>query len=167
MNSIKWQSPSTQEVKIALLKANLTVAEFARIIKSNQRHVLRWLNGHTPIPYLPFHVLAHLADKQSSFISKLTTKQIDLKSVINKKALTNQSWEVPTPSEIQHIVSSLGMSTLTLAHLFNVNQRTVRRWLSGETPINYIAWMLLVYKASGIQMWLISRKHNLIHRCSG
>lgn len=167
MNSIKWQSPSAQEVKLTLLKANLTVAEFARIIKSNQRHVLRWLDGHTPIPYLPFHVLAHLADNQSSFISKLTTKQIDLKSVINKKALVNQNWEIPTPSEIRHIVNCLGMSTPTLKHLFNVNQRTVRRWLSGETPINYIAWMLLVYKASGIQMWQNISDHNLIHRRSG
>lgn len=54
----------------------------------------------------------------------------------------------PTPSEIKHVLVSIGLSGSKAADLLGVNSRTVRKWTGGEQRMPYSAWKLLLLNVS-------------------
>lgn len=49
----------------------------------------------------------------------------------------------PDPAYISALVESTGLSQPRLGRLLGTNERTVRRWCSGETPAPYVAQFAL------------------------
>ncbi|PKD40507.1 transcriptional regulator [Methylomonas sp. Kb3] len=78
---------------------------------------------------------------------------------IRDECLTGYSdlWPTPTGDEVREIIR---MTTLTggqvakLVGLTSNGSRTVRRWVSGESPIPYAVWAILCDCAGYSSIWL-------------
>ncbi|MDR3443291.1 MAG: transcriptional regulator [Legionella sp.] len=62
-------------------------------------------------------------------------------------------WEKPTGEEIKVALSMAGWSGVELSRRIDTNDRTVRRWLSGDQPIPYAVWCILCVEANLGQIW--------------
>ncbi len=55
-----------------------------------------------------------------------------------------------TPKQYREALDRVGLSQVGAAHFFFVNQRTSRRWASGEQPvprtIEIILWLMMKFK---------------------
>lgn len=62
-------------------------------------------------------------------------------------------WAAPTGEEIKAALAIAGWSGVELSRRIDTNDRTVRRWLSGDQPIPYAAWCVLCAEANLGQIW--------------
>ncbi len=62
-------------------------------------------------------------------------------------------WVVPTVEEIKAVLAMTGWSGVEFSRKIDTNDRTVRRWLSGDQPIPYAAWCVLCVEANLGQIW--------------
>lgn len=55
-----------------------------------------------------------------------------------------------TPEKFQAAIEKLGLSQVKAARLFGYNERTTRRWASGEDPvpriIEIVLWLMIKFK---------------------
>ncbi|MEX3968112.1 MULTISPECIES: transcriptional regulator [Paraburkholderia] len=68
----------------------------------------------------------------------------------------DEGWEQPRGAEVQELVRRIGLSGRALARVLGLSKhggRQVRRWISGETPIPYIAWAILCDMAGFGTIW--------------
>lgn len=65
-----------------------------------------------------------------------------------------EGWLRPTPEEIRFLISEIGLSGSQVAKLTGVKEsRQVRRWISGDAPISFAAWALIVESAGYGKIW--------------
>lgn len=62
-------------------------------------------------------------------------------------------WVTPSGQEIKAALAMAGWSGVEFSRRISVNDRTVRRWLSGELPIPYVAWCVLCVEANLGKIW--------------
>lgn len=62
-------------------------------------------------------------------------------------------WVVPTVEEIKAVLAMTGWSGVEFSKKIDTNDRTVRRWLSGDQAIPYAAWCVLCVEANLGQIW--------------
>lgn len=69
-------------------------------------------------------------------------------------------FEAPAGSDVQQLISELGMTDIEVALFLGVNlspeaigSGTVQRWKAGKTPIPYPCWALLAFKAGYGPIW--------------
>ena len=68
----------------------------------------------------------------------------------------DEGWERPRGAEVQEVVRRIGLSGRALARVLGLSEhggRQVRRWISGETPVPYIAWAILCDMAGLGTIW--------------
>lgn len=66
-----------------------------------------------------------------------------------------ENWSTPTGPEIKTALAIAGWSGVEFSRRIDTNDRTVRRWLSGDQPIPYAAWCVLCVEANLGQIWKI------------
>jgi hypothetical protein len=83
---------------------------------------------------------------------------IDIHTPIRAECLlpADEGWERPRGAEVQEVVRRIGLSGRALARVLGLSEhggRQVRRWISGETPVPYIAWAILCDMAGLGTIW--------------
>ena len=63
------------------------------------------------------------------------------------------SWSPPSPDEIRAVLSMANWSTTEFARKAGIEDRTARRWASGEKPMPYLAWCVLCAQAGLGELW--------------
>ncbi|HHD7476778.1 TPA: helix-turn-helix domain-containing protein [Klebsiella oxytoca] len=65
-----------------------------------------------------------------------------------------EQWEPPTGTELRYLLEDvLCLSQEGLARYVGVTSRTVRRWVSGESPVAYSVWCVLCIDAGLPPIW--------------
>lgn len=64
-----------------------------------------------------------------------------------------EGWTAPTPDELQTILARVKWSAANLQTMLGVTDRTVRRWLSGESEMPFAPWCILAYQAGYGEIW--------------
>ncbi len=59
--------------------------------------------------------------------------------------VSGENWEKPTAPEIQLIRSLIPLTDIQLANRLDVDERTIRKWKSGQTKIVYTTWCCLCW----------------------
>lgn len=57
--------------------------------------------------------------------------------------LPGEDWSRPKPAEVRHVLSMITLSDMQLADRLHINERTVRKWRSGETEMVFTTWCCL------------------------
>jgi hypothetical protein len=63
------------------------------------------------------------------------------------------SWMPPNPDEIAAALSMASWSTSEFARKAGIEDRTARRWASGEKAMPYLAWCVLCVQAGLGELW--------------
>jgi len=89
-------------------------------------------------------------------------------TTIRPSALTAYSaeWDHPSPTEIKIAMQAAGWRAVDFHKAIGVNDRTVRRWLSGDKPMAYATWCVLCSQAGYGDIWkhvfLKANKENIL-----
>lgn len=71
-----------------------------------------------------------------------------------------QFWAEPTGAEIQEVLRRASFSGRSAEAFLGLSSnsagRTVRKWISGQSPIPYSAWALLCHAAGFGEIWVES-----------
>ncbi len=70
--------------------------------------------------------------------------------------LPHSDWTEPTPEEVRAVMKKANWTGEEFARRVGVEGRTVRRWSSGDKPINYPAWCVLCMQAGLGKIWTFS-----------
>lgn len=77
-----------------------------------------------------------------------------IKGSIRPDCLRNASnWTPPNSHEIRIALNMAGWSGVEFSKRIIVNDRTIRRWLSDEMEIPYVAWCVLCAQANLGLIW--------------
>ncbi|WP_273840523.1 korC [Providencia rettgeri] len=65
---------------------------------------------------------------------------------------TGEKWERPNTRDINQIRSMIPMTDIALANLLDVDERTIRKWKTGETRMVFTTWCCLCLLATEINI---------------
>ena len=78
---------------------------------------------------------------------------IELERFNPETLCSGESWMVPTAAEVSVLLSMIPLTDSQLANRLNVNERTVRKWKSGQTQMVFTTWCCLCWLA-GLEILL-------------
>ena len=84
---------------------------------------------------------AEVANKLEHIKSLLQYEEKELKDIYKP---IDKGYRTPTPEEIREEFQ--GFPGARLAKMLDVNPRTIRKWIGGESKITYSAWRLFLIK---------------------
>ncbi|PWK94620.1 hypothetical protein C7431_110116 [Pantoea allii] len=61
--------------------------------------------------------------------------------------VNGEDWQKPTPQEIELVRALIPMTDIQLANRLDVDERTIRKWKSGQTRMVYTTWCCLCWLA--------------------
>ncbi|OWS75438.1 korC [Pantoea sp. VS1] len=61
--------------------------------------------------------------------------------------VSGENWQKPTPQEIGEVRALISMTDIQLANRLDVDERTIRKWKSGQTQMVYTTWCCLCWLA--------------------
>ena len=61
--------------------------------------------------------------------------------------VSGEDWQKPTVDEIQLVRGLISLTDSQLANRLAVNERTIRKWKSGQTSMVYTTWCCLCWLA--------------------
>ncbi|MDH0356662.1 MULTISPECIES: hypothetical protein [Morganella] len=61
--------------------------------------------------------------------------------------VSGEDWQIPTVREITFVRGLIPLTDIQLANRLNVDERTVRKWKSGQTRIVFSTWCCLCWLA--------------------
>lgn len=61
--------------------------------------------------------------------------------------VSGEDWQLPTAREITFVRGLIPLTDIQLANRLNVDERTVRKWKSGQTKMMYSTWCCLCWLA--------------------
>lgn len=64
-----------------------------------------------------------------------------------------EGWTAPTTDELETMLVMVRWKAGDLMRILGVTDRTVRRWLSGQTEIPFAAWCIMSYQAGYGEIW--------------
>ncbi|EKK3990669.1 korC [Cronobacter sakazakii] len=67
--------------------------------------------------------------------------------------LPGEEWERPEIADVRHVLSLVPLTDVQLANRQDVDERTIRKWKSGETSMVFTTWGCLCWLA-GLGMLL-------------
>lgn len=67
--------------------------------------------------------------------------------------LAGENWEHPDADEVKHVLSMISLTDVALANRLDVDERTIRKWKSGQTRMVFATWCCLCWLA-GLGMLL-------------
>lgn len=67
--------------------------------------------------------------------------------------LVGDYWEHPEAGDIKHVLSMIPLTDIALANQLDVDERTIRKWKSGQTRMVFTTWCCLCWLA-GLGMLL-------------
>ncbi|MBW7681298.1 korC [Leclercia adecarboxylata] len=57
--------------------------------------------------------------------------------------LPGEEWTRPETDDVRHVLSLIALNDMELADRLDINERTVRKWRSGETRMVFTTWCCL------------------------
>jgi hypothetical protein len=67
--------------------------------------------------------------------------------------LPGEEWTRPENADVRHVLSLIPLTDIQLANRLDVDERTIRKWKSGETSMVFTTWCCLCWLA-GLGMLL-------------
>lgn len=61
--------------------------------------------------------------------------------------VSGEDWQIPTVQEILLVRAFIPLTDIQLANRLNVDERTIRKWKSGQTMMVYTTWCCLCWLA--------------------
>ncbi len=65
----------------------------------------------------------------------------------------SEGWTAPTANELEAMLMLIRWKAGDLVRILGVTDRTVRRWLSGQTEIPFAAWCIMAYQGGYGEIW--------------
>ena len=72
---------------------------------------------------------------------------IEAKQFNGYTLVSGEDWQKPTVDEIQLVRGLISLTDSQLANRLAVNERTIRKWKSGQTSLVYTTWCCLCWLA--------------------
>ena len=72
---------------------------------------------------------------------------IEAKKFNGYTLVSGEDWQKPTVEEIQLVRGLISLTDSQLANRLAVNERTIRKWKSGQTSMVYTTWCCLCWLA--------------------
>ena len=72
---------------------------------------------------------------------------IEAKKFSGYTLVSGEDWQKPTVDEIQLVRGLISLTDSQLANRLAVNERTIRKWKSGQTSMVYTTWCCLCWLA--------------------
>ncbi|EOY5744294.1 korC [Enterobacter sp. SAT-E-asb] len=72
---------------------------------------------------------------------------IEAKKFNGYTLVSGEDWQKPTVDEIQLVRGLISLTDSQLANRLAVNERTIRKWKSGQTSMVYTTWCCLCWLA--------------------
>ncbi|MBZ7309082.1 MULTISPECIES: korC [Enterobacteriaceae] len=72
---------------------------------------------------------------------------IEAKKFNGYTLVSGEDWQKPTVDEIQLVRGLISLTDSQLANRLTVDERTIRKWKSGETSMVYTTWCCLCWLA--------------------
>ena len=72
---------------------------------------------------------------------------IEAKKFNGYTLVSGEDWQKPTVDEIQLVTGLISLTDSQLANRLAVNERTIRKWKSGQTSMVYTTWCCLCWLA--------------------
>ncbi|HHV1447941.1 TPA: korC [Escherichia coli] len=57
--------------------------------------------------------------------------------------LPGEEWTRPENADVRHVLSLIPLTDIQLANRLDVDERTIRKWKSGETSMVFTTWCCL------------------------
>ena len=73
-------------------------------------------------------------------------------------------FQPPTPNELRALLKKWGATQRGAASVLCVNDRTMRRWMSGEARMTYTALYVLAHQLSGKTISASDWRDTLLHK---
>jgi hypothetical protein len=67
--------------------------------------------------------------------------------------LAGDNWEYPEAGDVKQVLSMISMTDIALSNRLDVDERTIRKWKSGQTRMVFTTWCCLCWLA-GLGMLL-------------
>ena len=61
--------------------------------------------------------------------------------------VSGEAWQIPTVDEIRVVRGLIPLTDILLANRLDVDERTIRKWKSGQTGMVFITWCCLCWLA--------------------
>lgn len=78
---------------------------------------------------------------------------IDARKFNGNTLVSGEDWQLPTARETTFVRGLIPLTDIQLANRLNVDERTVRKWKSGQTRMVFTTWCCLCWLA-GLGMLL-------------
>ena len=82
------------------------------------------------------------ADAERDFSDLIEAKKFNGYTLVS-----GEDWQKPTVDEIQLVRGLISLTDSQLANRLAVNERTIRKWKSGQTSMVYTTWCCLCWLA--------------------
>ncbi|ECQ9991309.1 MAG: korC [Hafnia sp.] len=89
-------------------------------------------------------------------IARQITELIEQKKFNGYTLVSGEDWQMPTVHEILLVRGLIPLTDRQLAHRLDVDERTIRKWKSGQTQMVFTTWCCLCWLA-GLGMLLEKR----------
>lgn len=73
--------------------------------------------------------------------------QIELEKFNAETLCSGESWIAPSASEVSVVLALIPLTDIQLANRLDVDERTIRKWKSGQTRMVYTTWCCLCWLA--------------------
>ncbi|MGN4007566.1 korC [Cronobacter sakazakii] len=80
-------------------------------------------------------------------IARQFTELIEQEKFNGYTLVSGEDWQKPTVDEIQLVRGLISLTDSQLANRLAVDERTIRKWKSGETSMVYTTWCCLCWLA--------------------
>lgn len=80
-------------------------------------------------------------------IARQITELIEQEKFNGYTLVSGEDWQKPTVDEIQLVRGLISLTDSQLANRLAVDERTIRKWKSGETSMVYTTWCCLCWLA--------------------
>ncbi|WP_271311837.1 korC [Yersinia intermedia] len=80
-------------------------------------------------------------------IARQITGLIEQKKLNGYTLVSGEDWQVPSVHEILLVRGLIPLTDIQLANRLDVDERTIRKWKSGQTRMVYTTWCCLCWLA--------------------
>ncbi|MCB5310530.1 korC [Yersinia massiliensis] len=80
-------------------------------------------------------------------IARQITGLIEQKKLNSYTLVSGEDWQVPSVHEILLVRGLIPLTDIQLANRLDVDERTIRKWKSGQTRMVYTTWCCLCWLA--------------------
>ena len=77
---------------------------------------------------------------------------IELEKFNPETLCSGESWMAPSASEVSVVRALIPLTDIQLANRLDVDERTIRKWKSGETRMVFTTWCCLCWLAG---LWML------------